>query len=214
MGLLSLLQTDPVAFVITALALMMALAFHEFAHAWTADRFGDPTPRSQGRVTLNPLKHLDPFGTLLLLLAGFGFAKPVMVNMSRLGRWQNFWVAAAGPLSNILLAVLAGLVLRFLPPELFFGANLQELTTLGQVLLVFFSLNVGLAVFNLLPIPMLDGSRILSGLVPPLGRALMEFERSPLSFVAVMGFILLFQGQLGQFLSRVREWALGLVFAF
>ncbi|WP_261663329.1 site-2 protease family protein [Deinococcus sp. Marseille-Q6407] len=211
--MLNLLRTDPVAFVITALALMMALAFHEFAHAWTADRFGDPTPRSQGRVTLNPLAHLDPFGTLLLIVADFGYAKPVMVNMNRLGRWQNFWVAAAGPLSNVLLAVIAGLVMRFLPHELLFGAGYQSLTTLGQVLLTFFILNLSLAVFNLLPIPMLDGSRILSGLVPPLGRALQEFERSPYSFFAVMAFILLFRGPLGQFLGLVRQWALGLVFA-
>lgn len=212
--MLGLLQSDPTAFIITALALVMALAFHEFAHAWSADRFGDPTPRSQGRVTLNPVKHLDPFGTLLLLVAGFGYAKPVMVNMARLGRWQNFWVAAAGPLSNILLAIIAALLMRLLPADAVFGANYDSLTTLGRILLTFFSLNVVLAVFNLLPIPMLDGSRILSGLVPSLGRALQQFERNPMSFLLVMGFILLFRGPIGRFIGMMQQFALGLVFSF
>lgn len=210
--MLGLWERDPVAFVITALALMLALAFHEFAHAWTADRCGDPTPRSQGRVTLNPLAHLDPFGTLLMILAGFGFAKPVMVDMSRLGRWQNLWVAAAGPLSNILLALVSALAMRAVSLEGLVDAGTGRLSTLGQILLTFFSLNVGLAVFNLLPIPMLDGSRILGGLVPPLNRALHDFERSPYSFIGVMAFILAFQGSLGNFLGMVREWALRLVF--
>lgn len=211
MGLLGLLQTDPVAFAVTALALMMALAFHEFAHAWTADRFGDPTPRSQGRVTLNPLAHLDPFGTLLLLLAGFGYAKPVMVNMSRLGRWQNFWVAAAGPLSNILLALVGLAALRLLPVDALFSSGGQT-STLGLALFTFFSINIVLAVFNLLPIPMLDGSRILSGLVPSLGRALQQFERSPMSFVLVMGFILLFREPLGDFIGAVQKWVFSVAF--
>ena len=205
--MLELLQYDPVAFVVTALALVMALAFHEFAHAWTADRFGDPTPRSQGRVTLNPLKHLDPFGTLLLLLAGFGFAKPVMVNMARLNRWQNLWVAAAGPLSNILLAALALLllrVLRVLPPTLLLSET--SFNTLGIALFTFLSINIVLAAFNLLPTPMLDGSRILGGLVPPLGRALHEFERSPYAFFGVMAFILLFRGQIGQIIKTIQDW--------
>lgn len=210
--MLNLLRYDPVAFAVTLLALLMALAFHEFAHAWTADRFGDPTPRSQGRVTLNPLKHLDPFGTLMMVLAGFGFAKPVMVDMSRLGRWQNLWVAAAGPLSNLLLALLSALAMRAVTLQGLIDPSTGEANTLGRILLTFFSLNVGLAVFNLLPIPMLDGSRILGGLVPPLNRALHDFERSPYSFIGVMAFILVFQGPLGNFLGMVREWALRLVF--
>ncbi len=208
--MLDLMRSDPVAFVITALALMLALSFHEFAHAWTADRFGDPTPRSQGRVTLNPLAHLDPFGMLLLIVAGFGFARPVPVDMGRLSRWQNFWVAAAGPLSNLLLAVITGLILRFLPLDTLF--TVDSLTTLGRTLLTFFSLNIVLAFFNLLPIPMLDGSRILGGLVPPLERALHDFERSALSFPLVMGFILLLQRPIGEVIGAVQRWALGLVF--
>ena len=97
MGLISLLSTNPTAFVVIALALVFSLTIHEFAHAYTADRLGDPTPRRFGRVTLNPLAHLDPFGALLLLFAGFGFARPVPVNFNNLGRWGMVAVAAADP---------------------------------------------------------------------------------------------------------------------
>lgn len=114
--LLSLLTSNPTAFIIIALALVLSLAVHEFAHAYTADRLGDPTPRRYGRVTLNPIAHLDPVGTLLLLVAGFGFAKPVPINPNNLGRWGTLWVAAAGPISNIIIAFLCAILLKVLPP--------------------------------------------------------------------------------------------------
>ncbi|AFD26131.1 site-2 protease family protein [Deinococcus gobiensis] len=201
MGLLSLLTSNPTAFVIIALALVLSLAVHEFAHAFVADRLGDPTPRRYGRVTLNPLKHLDPFGTLLLLLAGFGFAKPVPINPNNLGRWGTLWVAAAGPISNILIALLAAGLLAVLPP-----------TDLGfQVLLYVLSINIVLAVFNLIPIPLLDGSRILGALVPSLGRSLAQFEAMPFSFLIVMAFIFLAQEPIGVLIGNVRSFVLGLV---
>lgn len=199
--LLSLLSRDPVAFMIIAAALVLSLTVHEFAHAWTADRLGDPTPRRYGRVTLNPLRHLDPFGTLLLLIAGFGFARPVPINPYNLGRWGTLWVAAAGPISNLLIAFVAAVLLRVLPPS--------QITDL--VLLYVLSINVVLAVFNLIPIPLLDGSRILAALVPPLGRSLAQFEAQPFSFVIVMLFILIARDPIGNIISRVQSWVLSTV---
>ena len=202
MGLLSLLTSNPLAFVIIALALVLSLAVHEFAHAYTADRLGDPTPRRAGRVTLNPLAHLDPFGTILLLFAGFGFAKPVPVNGNNLGRWGMFWVAAAGPISNLLIAVLAALLLKFLP--------LTSLTYL--VLNTVLGINVVLAVFNLLPIPLLDGSRIIAAIFPrTLGRALMEFEMQPYSFILVLVIIYLGRPVIGNVVGTVQGWVQTLI---
>ncbi|BDP42067.1 site-2 protease family protein [Deinococcus aetherius] len=199
--LLSLLTTNPLQFVIIAAALVLSLTVHEFAHAYTADRLGDPTPRRFGRVTLNPVKHLDPFGTLLLLIAGFGFARPVPINPRNLGRWGTLWVSAAGPISNLLIALVAGLLLRFLPPSQF------TFTVLSYVL----SINVVLAVFNLIPIPLLDGSRIIGALVPSLGRSLAQFEAQPFSFVIVMLFIFIAQGPIGNIIRTVQAWVFGVV---
>lgn len=201
MGLISLLTSNPTAFVMIAAALILSLTIHEFAHAYTADKLGDPTPRRYGRVTLNPLAHLDPFGTLLMLLVGFGFAKPVPINPSNLGRWGTMWVAAAGPISNLLIALLCAVLLKVVPQ-----------TQLGlTILLTVLSINVVLAVFNLIPIPLLDGSRILGALVPSLGRSLRDFEMQPYSFLIVMAFIYLMSGPIGSVIGAVRSWVLGFV---
>ena len=201
MGLISLLTSNPTAFVMIAAALILSLTIHEFAHAYTADKLGDPTPRRYGRVTLNPLAHLDPFGTLLMLLVGFGFAKPVPINPSNLGRWGTMWVAAAGPISNLLIALLCAVLLKVVPQ-----------TQLGlTILLTVLSINVVLAVFNLIPIPLLDGSRILGALVPSLGRSLRDFEMQPYSFLIVMAFIYLMSGPIGRVIGAVRSWVLGFV---
>ncbi|MFC4426748.1 site-2 protease family protein [Deinococcus navajonensis] len=201
MGLINLLSTNPTAFVIIAAALALSLTVHEFAHAWTADRLGDPTPRRFGRVTLNPARHLDPLGTLLLLIAGFGFARPVPVSPANVGRWGMLWVAAAGPLSNLLIALVAAVLLKVLPP------TALTLTVLVTVL----GINVVLAVFNLIPIPLLDGSRILGALVPSLGRSLAQFEAMPFSFLLVMGFIYLAREPIGRLIDSVQRGVLQLV---
>ena len=146
--------------------LMVAFPIHEFAHAWTATRFGDDTPRRAGRLTLNPLVHLDLWGTLLFLFTGFGWAKPVPVSPYALrSRRAYFWVAFAGPLSNLLLAVVAAILYRLawvgLPHT---GINGILLQFLGSV--VFFDLL--LFFFNLIPLPPLDGDKVIAGLFPRL----------------------------------------------
>tara|TARA_B100000287_G_scaffold158307_1_gene149339 strand:- start:332 stop:961 length:630 start_codon:yes stop_codon:yes gene_type:complete len=139
-------------------ALVFSLSFHEFAHAWVAFRLGDNTAKSMGRLTLNPISHLDPIGSLALLLMGFGWAKPVPVDARYLKnpKQDMVKVAAAGPVSNIILAVIAALVLRFL-----FSTNLLT-DNLKTFFIIFMQINITLAVFNLLPVSPLDGSQILT----------------------------------------------------
>src|SRR5688572_12158379 len=160
-SLLELLGEDPVAFVLLAVALIEALALHEYAHALAADLQGDRMPRAFGRLTLNPAKHLDPLGTIMLFLAGIGWAKPVEFRPSALSsqRFGAAIVALAGPLTNVLLATLAALVLSVF--------NIEPGGTFFDFLELFFALNLLLAVFNLLPLPPLDGSRLLTIFLPP-----------------------------------------------
>ena len=153
------------------LPVVLAITFHEAAHAWVAERCGDDTARVLGRVSFNPIKHVDPFGTLLLpglllLLKSpilFGYAKPVPVNFGRLRQPKRdmIWVALAGPGVNVLLAFVAALLLHlgvYLPPQL--------AAWVGENLVNAIFINVLLAVFNMLPLPPLDGGRVLTGLLP------------------------------------------------
>ncbi|MDA8235524.1 MAG: site-2 protease family protein [Clostridia bacterium] len=146
-------------------ALLIGFAFHEFAHAYAAYRLGDHTAKNQDRLTLNPLVHLDPIGTLLILIAGFGWAKPVPVNPVNFTRKITMrkgmmLVSLAGPLINVVIALVAAIVLGVLVGT---GFENEALFTIVQMILF---LNIGLAVFNLLPIPPLDGSKILAGFLP------------------------------------------------
>ena len=138
---------------------MFALSFHEFAHAWMAEKCGDSTAARMGRLTLNPMAHLDMMGSLMILFVGFGWAKPVPVDGRNLKnpRTDMMKVAAAGPVSNLLLAMVAGMVFRFMN-----GTGL--LTDSIFILLIYFTrINIALAVFNLIPVAPLDGSQIFSG---------------------------------------------------
>lgn len=138
--------------------LVIAITVHEFAHALLADRLGDPTPRAQGRLTLNPLAHLDPVGTVMLLLFRFGWGKPVIFDPYNLAhpRRDAGIISLAGPISNLLLAVLLSLGLRFLPLPLF----------LSPLIYITILMNITLAVFNLVPVYPLDGEKILAALLP------------------------------------------------
>lgn len=156
---------EPALLFYLGFALIVAATVHEYAHAHVAVRLGDPTPRAQGRLTLNPLAHLDPVGTLLILMAGFGWAKPVQINPANFRDWRrdSIIVAAAGPLANVTLLFVLGIPYKLgLLETVPFGTS-----TLGSLLLVTMQINAMLAVFNLIPIPPLDGSKILMGLLPP-----------------------------------------------
>ena len=146
--------------------LIIAFTVHELSHAVTADYLGDPTPRRMGRITLNPLKHLDPIGTLLLIIAGFGWAKPVMVNpMNMRGnpRTSMAIVAAAGPISNLLMAAIAAVFFRL---GLVSFVQSSGAFSLSLLMSEFIWINLILAFFNLIPIPPLDGSKILYAILP------------------------------------------------
>ncbi|HSB68754.1 MAG TPA: site-2 protease family protein [Candidatus Methylomirabilis sp.] len=154
--------------VITIPVFLLALTIHEFAHGWVANWLGDPTARLQGRLTLNPLAHLDPIGTLAIVFIGFGWARPVPVDSRHLKRPQRdmMLIAAAGPVSNLLLGVASAFCVRMIPWS---GSSPEWVWLVKPVLLMLYTsvgANVILAVFNLLPIPPLDGSRVLSGLLP------------------------------------------------
>ena len=139
-------------------SLVFSLSFHEFAHAWMAYRLGDSTAARMGRLTLNPMSHLDPIGSLALIFMGFGWAKPVPVDPRYLKnpRQDMVKVAAAGPISNIILAIIAAFVLRLL-----FDTDLLS-NSVKTFFIIFMQINITLAVFNLLPVSPLDGSQILS----------------------------------------------------
>lgn len=147
------------SFVFWAIALVIAITIHEFAHAFAADKLGDPTPRSQGRLTLNPLAHLDPLGTLALFLIRFGWGKPVQFDPYNLRnpKRDSAIISLAGPASNLILALLLSLLGNFLP----------DYSLLSYFLTSLITLNIILAIFNLVPVYPLDGEKILAGLLPP-----------------------------------------------
>ena len=185
-------QSDLLSIAIPFAIVLIALTIHEAAHAWTADRLGDSTARLLGRVSLNPIVHIDPIGTLLLPLlavySGFpiiGWAKPVPVNTSRLRHPQRDFavIAAAGPISNLLQAVAAALVVLLLPADGLAAAVLR-LTV---------NINVFLALFNLIPVPPLDGGNVLAGLLPPAAANLFVAMR-PFGFIIL--YALMFTGML------------------
>jgi Zn-dependent protease len=186
MGLIQILIKDPLSFVILSVLLLYSVIFHELAHGWVAYKMGDPTAKWLGRLTLNPVKHLDPIGTLMLLLIGFGWAKPVPVNLENIPddkrRKGIILVSAAGITANIICAFVALLLLRLISPE---PSGMVE-----KVLFLLARINIILAAFNLIPIPPLDGSKILMGFAPQsVNRVLNQIE--PFGFFIVIGLLYL-----------------------
>ncbi|MFQ5381788.1 MAG: site-2 protease family protein [Dehalococcoidia bacterium] len=217
-------QDNPIAVIpfIAAfgLALMAGIAFHEFSHAWTAFELGDSTAARQGRLTLNPIRHLDPVGTVLLLLVGLGWGRPTPVNPYNLrggARLGNALVAAAGPISNFVFATIAALPLRLgivdsvATIDGIGSATGEEI--IGLFLVFFVWLNVLLGVFNLIPIHPLDGFKVLVGVLPaPLGNrvaALAPWGPGILMVLFVMAFITPYNplgwaiGSMGQFVLDI-----------
>lgn len=191
--MLSQLFTSPIFFLNSIIALVIAVTIHEFAHAWVADRLGDPTPRLAGRLNLNPLSHLDPLGTLMLLVARFGWGKPVPVDSFNLKnpRRDTALVSLAGPMSNFILASLLAIPLKsfILPPLLFIF--------LSSLIII----NISLGVFNLLPIPPLDGSKILFGFLPERQASEWESLLNQYSSILLILLIIPFGGS--SFASRL-----------
>jgi Zn-dependent protease len=225
-----ILNTPPGDILLWFVVFLFSLSCHESAHAWTSERFGDDTGRLQGRITLNPIAHIDPFGTILLPLVGFlsggiamfGWAKPVQTNplLWRNKTKANIWVSAAGPISNFIIATVAFIIIKVLlmngivrraylgdggpfniiVPTVADSAYMMPIVTL---LSIFLLLNVTLGVFNLIPIPPLDGSHVLESLLPP---AMAEaFEQ-----IRPYGFFIL----LALMWTPVLGWIIGPVFSF
>jgi Zn-dependent protease len=188
MGLLKLLTQDPLTFALVAIPLLFSIIIHEVAHGWVAYRMGDSTAKWSGRLTFNPLSHLDPIGTLMLFLAGFGWAKPVPVNFNNLSdkRKGVILVSSAGILANILLAFVAQLFIR-----LFSGSSSGIAVILVyKVCYIVSYINITLAALNLIPIPPLDGSKILMGILwekTPYFLTRLE----PYGFFIIIGFLFL-----------------------
>ena len=161
---INLLFEEPVMFLIWIMAIIVGISIHEFSHAWAGTLAGDNTAKMMGRLTLNPLAHLDPLGTIMLLFVGFGWGKPVPFNPYNLKnkRWGPAFISIAGPLSNFVAIIGFGLAIKFL---LIFNVVAPE-NLLIQFFFLIIIVNIVLMVFNLLPIPPLDGSKVLFAVLP------------------------------------------------
>src|SRR4030043_1008897 len=199
MGLLKLLTQDPLTFALVAIPLLFSIIIQEVAHGWVAYRMGDPTAKWSGRLTLNPLKHLDPVGTLMLFLAGFGWAKPVPVNFNNISdkRKGLIFVSSAGIVANILFAFIS---------LLFFRLFSKSSSGIAIILLYYVvQINITLAALNLIPIPPLDGSKILMGIVSERTRYFLA-RLEPYGIFIIIGFLYL--GILDQLIGLFR-WIIG-----
>ena len=170
---------NPAQLISYIIILLTAFPVHEFAHAWVADHFGDNTPRANGRLTLNPLAHLDPIGSLLMIVAGFGWAKPVPISilaLQRRSRAAPMLVSLAGPMSNLLMAIIG---------SVFFRVGLVSYSQRGYIaggilpnlslfLYLFVGINLWLMLFNLIPLFPLDGEKVLNYFLPPAGERFMD----------------------------------------
>lgn len=202
MGLISLLFSNPALFVILAGILLYSIILHEVAHGWIAHLFGDDTALYYGRLTLNPVSHIDPLGALMLFFVGFGWAKPVPVDYSRFSntRFGLFSVALAGCLTNILIAIFALVLLQF--------DAVNSSLVLSAILPIVVRINIILGAFNLIPIPPLDGSKILMSFLPYKAQeSLASLE--PYGFF-ILAF-LLFTGLLNPAINFMQSLIYGLI---
>lgn len=191
--------------IISIPAVLIAITFHEFAHAFAADKLGDDTPRNQGRLSLNPLHHLDPVGSLLLLFAGFGWGKPVEVNPRNFNRnismeKADAIVSIAGPLMNLFLAIVFTLIYCAIVK---FASNVLIGNTGGAIQLLLMSIvsiNIGLGVFNLIPLPPLDGSKVIMPFLPAKAKSFF-IEREQIFYIVFV--ILWITGLAGYIISPV-----------
>jgi Zn-dependent protease len=206
---LLLLRDEPQVFVAFVIAVIVAITFHEFSHAAVATMQGDQTARSQGRLTLNPISHLDPLGSIALVLAGFGWGRPVPFSPTQLRnrRFGAALVGLAGPAANFLLAIAAVIALRIIYPSAVTAFDVDFSVILLDMLV---TLNVVLGVFNLLPIPPLDGSRLLSILLPPSRQSIVYFLDQYGIFL-LLGILILAPNLLTPIFRAITEALYGLV---
>lgn len=172
---------NPIIFIGFIAGILSAITIHESAHAWVAYKLGDPTAKLEGRISANPFRHLDLYGTILLLLAGFGWGKPVPVNLGNLdSKWDEVKIAYAGALSNLLLAFFLALIIKF--------KLISPFSDIGQVILIIIQINLVLMLFNIIPIPPLDGSKILKIILPSNSYQTLLSLSTPL-FIAFLIFL-------------------------
>lgn len=198
--------------ILTIPAVIIAMTFHEFAHAWTANHFGDTTPKAQGRLTLNPASHLDPFGFVLLLFAGVGWGRPVMINPNNFTSNKSrttceALVSLAGPLMNFILAIIFTVIYYLLGT---IGATTGIMGTITLFVLYTICINIGLGVFNLIPLPPLDGEKIFRNILPYNAIQWLDNNSNTLQLVFM---ILWITGLLGYIVTPVVSFLSNLLFS-
>ena len=186
MGLISLLYSDPTSFIVLSLCLVFSLCFHEFAHSFVAYLLGDDTSYNLGRTNINPINHLDPIGTLMILFIGFGWAKPVPVNPYNLSnpKIDMMKIAFAGPAANLIIAF-----------SVLFFAEAFSIHSYNTIIIPLYWINVALAIFNMLPIAPLDGSQIFNSLISDYSRNLASYLNTNGPYILL--FIILFSSITG-----------------
>lgn len=223
-GIISLSQARILSLILTLPGLLIAITFHEYAHAYTAVKLGDDTPRNQGRLSLNPLTHLDPVGSILLLFTGIGWGKPVQINPRNFDRKVTMEqgeaiVSVAGPLTNIVLAFILTIIYFFLGKYMSTWMYTTQIGILVNTLIqaAIFT-NIGLGVFNLIPLPPLDGSKIFINFMPYNARRWIQ-EHEQIFYIVFL--VIWFTGMASFIISPIIDgissgifWLVSKIFSF